>query len=83
MHQVTELKRRVLNRAKVSLERSAAKVARCVLRGPGEVTSPSYPAGAPFNGARRLFSERTIRGQRYEDYAAGVGGWQSSGSEAC
>jgi hypothetical protein len=36
MHQVTELKRRVLNRAKVSLERSAAKVARCVLRGPGE-----------------------------------------------
>ena len=30
-----------------------------------------------------MFSQRTIHGQRYEDYAAGVSDWQSLGSEAC
>jgi hypothetical protein len=27
--------------------------------------------GAPFNGARRLFSKGTLHGQRYEGYTAG------------
>ena len=30
-----------------------------------------------------MFSKRTIHGQRYEDYAAGVRGWHFLGSEAC
>jgi len=30
-----------------------------------------------------LFLQRTIHGQRYEDYAAGVRGWHLLGSEAC
>jgi hypothetical protein len=37
----------------------------------------------PLTAQEDCSQKRTIRGQRYEDYAAGVGGWQSPRSEAC
>ncbi len=45
MHQITQLNRRVLHGALVRLERSAAKVARCVLRGEGSREAPDLPGG--------------------------------------
>ena len=50
MHQRAQLHRRVLHGALVMLERSAAKVARCVLRGEGSREAPDLP------GARMLQS---------------------------
>jgi hypothetical protein len=46
MHQNLYLHRRVLHGALVMLERSAAKVARCVLRGKGAARLLTYPAPA-------------------------------------
>jgi hypothetical protein len=45
MHQSTQLHRRVLHGALVMLERSAAKVARCVLRGERSREAPDLPGG--------------------------------------
>jgi len=45
MHQRAQLQRRVLHRALVRLERRAAKVARCVLRGEGSREAPDLPGG--------------------------------------
>ena len=46
MHQSQHLHRRVPRGALVMLERSAAKVARCVLRGEGSREAPDLPGGA-------------------------------------
>jgi hypothetical protein len=43
MHQNVHLHRRVLHGALVMLERSAAKVARCVLRGERSREAPDLP----------------------------------------
>jgi hypothetical protein len=43
MHQSVHLHRRVLHRALVRLERSAVKVARCVLRGERSRKAPDLP----------------------------------------
>jgi hypothetical protein len=43
MHQSTQLHRRVLHGALVMLERSAVKVARCVLRGERSREAPDLP----------------------------------------
>ena len=43
MHQSTQLQRRVPHGALVMLERSAAKVARCVLRGERSREAPDLP----------------------------------------
>jgi hypothetical protein len=45
MHQNLYLQRRVLHGALVMLERSAAKVARCVLRGERSREAPDLPGG--------------------------------------
>jgi len=45
MHQSIPLHRRVPYGALVRLERSAAKVARCVLRGEGSREAPDLPGG--------------------------------------
>jgi hypothetical protein len=45
MHQNLYLHRRVLHGALVMLERSAAKVARCVLRGERSREAPDLPGG--------------------------------------
>jgi hypothetical protein len=46
MHQNLYLHRRVLHGALVMLERSAAKVARCVLRGERSREAPDLPGGS-------------------------------------
>ena len=75
----SEDERRCGNRTEPGTEPTASSCGFAYASGGG-----SPPAsGAPFNGVRRLFSKRTIHGQRYEDYAAGVGGWHLLGSEAC
>ena len=53
MHQNVHLHRRVLHGALVRLERSAAKVARCVLRGERSREAPDLPGGSaiPLRGA--------------------------------
>ncbi len=51
MHQRAQLHRRVLHGALVMLERSAAKVARCVLRGERSREAPDLP------GARSTFKD--------------------------
>ena len=43
MHQIPQLNRRVLHGALVMLERSAVKVARCVLRGERSREAPDLP----------------------------------------
>jgi hypothetical protein len=49
MHQSRHLHRRVPRGALVMLERSAAKVARCVLRGERSCEAPDLPGGCnPF-----------------------------------
>lgn len=48
MHQSTHLQRRVLHGALVMLERSAVKVARCVLRGERSREAPDLPGGLGF-----------------------------------
>ena len=45
MHQNRHLHHRVLHRALVMLERSAVKVARCVLRGERSREAPDLPGG--------------------------------------
>jgi hypothetical protein len=75
MHQSAQLHRRVPYGALVRLERSAAKVARCVLRGersreapdlPGGRNNISYrsqprPCGSPRTFSRHFFSVRPSR----------------------
>ena len=48
MHQSRHLYRRVLHGALVMLERSAAKVARCVLRGERSCEAPDLPGDGSF-----------------------------------
>ena len=46
MHQIPHLNRRVLHGALVMLERSAVKIARCVLRGERSREAPDLPGGS-------------------------------------
>jgi len=50
MHQNLYLQRRVLHGALVMLERSAVKVARCVLRGERSREAPDLPGGSNGKG---------------------------------
>jgi hypothetical protein len=75
MHQNTYLQRRVPRGALVRLERSAAKVARCVLRGERSREAPDLPGGSqradgeeavrhdliPVRGSSHPFSTRAVR----------------------
>ena len=49
MHQSTQLHPRVLHGALVRLERSAVKVARCVLRGERSREAPDLPGAFMIN----------------------------------
>ena len=48
MHQNIDLRRRVLHGALVRLERSAVKVARCVLRGERSREAPDLPGALTY-----------------------------------
>ncbi len=58
MHQSRHLQRRVPRGALVMLERSAAKVARCVLRGERSRKAPALPGEGRLLGANMSDAKR-------------------------
>ena len=60
MHQSLHLQRRVPHGALVRLERSAAKVARCVLRGERSREAPDLPGGVMRQGFTTTEESQTL-----------------------